>query len=81
MISRHQLKYKDWKSGGNMTTGWRLQETHLKYNNTGKLKVNLCKKVCHTKHKAKAVGAFILISDKPVLSHSVVSHSLQPHEL
>ena len=33
------------------------------------------------KHEAKLVGVFILISDKLVLGHSLVSDSLQPHGL
>ena len=62
----HQPKDKDWLNGYKNKTPYIccLQETHLKTEDTYRLKVKGWKKISHANRDQKKAGVAILISDK-----------------
>ena len=60
----HQLKDIHCQSGTKNKTLCCLQETHCKYNDTYRLKVNGWSKIYQTNSNQKKVGVAILISDR-----------------
>ena len=56
-----------------------LQETHLKTNDTDRLKVNGWKKIFHTSGDQKKAGVSILISDKTDFERKAVKRDKEGH--